>query len=187
MSFLSIWITFNKTEADYLFSSAGSYCIYQYDQKCPPGMLHGFIKWDDEGHEGKPNFNQALGTLPNGSYTYDTQIFYCCQNDSSWYEVIELPITSPFYLLPYKSSSQNSPECQRVKFARATLEYIRYDTEHNGNQDTFYGHHVFTDNTDNEGPKVYYCYYESKFGKFVSLWLRVVQHCAFTRPKIIKY
>ena len=123
-------------------------------------MLSGSIKWDDEG-KGPHNLNQALGTLPKGSYTYDTKIFYCCQNEGTWHDVIELPTASPFYLLPYKSSSQNLPECQRIKFARATLEYIRYDTEHSQNKDVFNGHHVFTD----EWPKVYYCYYESRFGK----------------------
>ena len=145
------------------FFFAGSYCIYRYGHKCPPGMLPGYIKWDDERH-GEENYNQALGTLPDGVYNSDTQIFYCCQNESTWYEVIELPITSPFYLLPHKSSSQTLPECQRVKFAWATLEYIRYDTEGTGDNDVFNGHHVFAD----KGLKVYYCYYESRCGKYLA-------------------
>ncbi|XP_028403904.1 uncharacterized protein LOC114526490 [Dendronephthya gigantea] len=137
----------------------GSYCIYQYGGTCPSGMVNGYIKWDDKS-ESEGNLNQNLGSLPEGKYDDNTKIFYCCQNQSSWHDVIELPNTSPFYLLPYKSRLQNFKECQRVKWAHATLEYITYDTENNNNQDEFVGHHILTDELRGM-PKVYYCYYES--------------------------
>jgi hypothetical protein len=127
--------------------------------KCPSGMVNGFIKWDDENDD---NRNQALGTLPRGNYTQDTLIFYCCQNQSTWYDVIQLPITSPFYLLPYKPSSQDSTECQRVRWALATLEYIQFDTEENNNEDDFHSYHVATDKQIGQ-PKIYYCYYQGRF------------------------
>ena len=125
-------------------------------------MVDGYIKWDDE-NQPQENRNQALGSLPRGNYTYDTVIYYCCQNQSTWYDVIELPTTSPFYLLPYKPRPQSSNECQRVKWALATLEYIRFDTEDDKNQDVFYGHHVDTDELKGR-PTVHYCYYESRSG-----------------------
>ncbi len=153
--------------------STGSYCIYQYGVKCPPGMVEGYIKWDDN-NPPQENRNQKLGSLPRGDYTYDTVIYYCCQNQSTWYDVIELPTTSPFYLLPYKPRSQYSTECQRVKWALPTLEYIRFDTEDDNNQDVFYGHHVDTDHDNPKGrPKVHYCYYESRSGS-LHLFTRIL-------------
>ena len=121
--------------------------------------LNGSVKWDDENHL---NRNQALGTLPHGDYTEDTVIFYCCQNQSTWHDVIELPTTSPFYLLPYQPPSHNSIKCQRVKWALATLEYIQFYTEDHHNQDMFHGHHVAINEGNDAQPMVYYCYYESR-------------------------
>ena len=117
-------------------------------------MFDGSIKWDDEDYQ---NRNYQSGILPDGTYGYHygtTTIEYCCQDEGYWFNSIELPVDRPFYLLPHKS-----PNCQRVKWALSSLEYIVYDTENDDNSDTFSGSHVFT-NKVKSLPKIYYCYYE---------------------------
>ena len=120
-------------------------------------MTEGSILWDDEDSN---NGNDKRGYLPDLNQGYsaqDTILHYCCQNQWKWYEAIELPTEKPFYLLPY--GSQN---CQRVKWAVSSLEYIIYDTEDTQpNWDQFNGHHVFTDEVKSL-PKIYYCYYEGR-------------------------
>ena len=111
----------------------------------------GYIKWDDEDSE---NTNNAGGTLPNGTFNYDTLIRYCCQDQGLWTNSIQLPVDKPFYLLPYSSKS-----CQRVRGAISTLDYIIFDTEDTINHDEFASSHVFT-NKDKNLPKIYYCYYK---------------------------
>ena len=99
-------------------------------------MKSGSIKWDDEDGTNK---NSKGGTLPNGTFDDDTLIVYCCQDQGRWSDSIELPLDKPFYLLPH-----NSRNCQRVKGAKTTLEYIIYDTENDNNYDDFSQSHVFT-------------------------------------------
>ena len=134
------------------FFPKGEYCIYKKNQ-CQPGMKEGFIKWDDEDYPNKDS-NDKYGTLPDGDYKdKDTQISYCCNDQGDWKQPIQLPINEPFYLLPHKTKN-----CQRVKGALSTLEYITYDTEEDNNHDDFHASHAYT--TGGKGlPKVYYCYY----------------------------
>ena len=113
-------------------------------------MKSGWVKWDDTNYKNK---NRNEGYLPDGSYNKDTTIYYCCQTEGHWYDVIELPVSQPFYLLT--SSSAGSPKCQMVKWAFSYLEYIVFDTEDDDNGDDKGGQHVFK-----EGDKLYYCYYE---------------------------
>ena len=122
--------------------------------QCPSGMKSGAIKWDDEDTS---NNNMHGGILPNGTFNrHETLIEYCCQDQGHWNDSIELPVDKPFYLLPY-----NSQNCQRVKGAISTLDYIIYDTEEDNNYDSFTSSHVFTDK--NKGlPKIFYCYYKGK-------------------------
>ena len=115
-------------------------------------MKEGYIKWDDE--DRAIENNEINGALPDGKYNDDTQIYYCCQNQGSWYNSIELPVDQPFYLLPFAKAN-----CQRVKWSLSTLEYITYDTEDSVNIDHFKEPHVFT-NKQQSLPKIYYCYYE---------------------------
>ena len=130
----------------------GSYCVYKKNQ-CPSGMKSGFIKWDDED---RLTVNMHAGILPDGTFDSNTKIFYCCQDQGRWSESIELPVDRPFYLLPHNSSN-----CQRVKGAVSTLEYITYDTENFANIDKLNGSHVFA--RENEyGLTIYYCYYVGK-------------------------
>jgi hypothetical protein len=116
-------------------------------------MNSGSIKWDNE--DGT-KMNSKDGTLPDGTFGDDTIIEYCCQDQGLWSDSIELPLDKPFYLLPHKFQN-----CQRVKEAKSTLEYIIYDTENDNNYDEFIQSHVFTNKVKNL-PKIYYCYYEGK-------------------------
>lgn len=140
-----------------LFFILGSYCIYRKHESCPQDMVEGSIFWDDEDNN---NLNHKGGSLPDldtGYFGTDTILYYCCQNQGEWYTPIELPTEKPFYLLPYESRN-----CQRVKWAISSLEYIIYDTEDNNNFDQFIGHHVFTDEFKSL-PKIFYCYYKGRF------------------------
>ena len=91
------------------------------------------------------------GVLPDGEYTKDTKLFYCCRTDGDKAEPISLPISSPFYLLAY-----NSSECQQVNGALATKEFIRFDNEDTGNKDAKSGTYPHAHGSLN----ISYCYYE---------------------------
>ena len=131
----------------------GSYCIYKNNQ-CSSGMKVGWIKWDDEDYGYRVNKNERDGILPDGVYDSNTKVYYCCEDRGEWSNSIELPINRPFYLLPHKSAN-----CQRVKWALSSLEYIVYDTEDYSNGDNFTDSHVFS-NEEKSLPKIYYCYYK---------------------------
>jgi len=132
----------------------GQYCIYKKD-KCPKGLSEGYIYFDDENHK---NINKKGGTLPDGEYNKDTKIFYCCRTDGDILKPITLPVMSPFYLMAY-----NTSECQRVKGALATEEFIRHDTEDTNNQDSMNGTHPFEEGKKNI--TIMYCYYEGKYNQ----------------------
>lgn len=101
--------------------------------------------------------NRFGGTLPDGIYDGDTEISFCCRIDGNKSSPIPLPISKPFYLLAYGSS-----ECQRVKGALVTEEFIQYDTEDTDNIDDWDGSHPDI-NTESDFPTITYCYYESKY------------------------
>ncbi|KAJ7370800.1 hypothetical protein OS493_029790 [Desmophyllum pertusum] len=65
---------------------------------------------------------------------------------------ILLPTKSPFFLLAYASA-----ECQMVKWAVASLEWIFYDTEHTNNADGSGG--AYPHEAGKKHPTIYYCYY----------------------------
>lgn len=124
-------------------------------------MNEGHISWDDlDGGKNKHD-----GVLPDGDYIKDgdTKIYYCCRDQGSWYDAITLPVRVPFFLLPHKSKN-----CQRVKWAMSTLEYITYDTEDDQNRDEFKDSYPYTENTQITLPTIYYCYYE---GMHCELWV----------------
>lgn len=93
------------------------------------------------------------GVLPDGVYNKDTKIFYCCRTDGNSTETISLPTMVPFYLMAF-----NRSECQQVKGAVATKEFIRYDNEDQGNKDELFGTHAYAIRNLIIG----YCYYEGK-------------------------
>ena len=161
----------------YMIFSPGSYCVYKKNN-CPVGMTSGSIKWDDEDSN---NQNWKNGTLPDGNFNDDTTIEYCCQDQGAWMRSIELPVDKPFYLLPHKSD-----ECQRVKGAISSLDYITYDTEESNNHDEFTGSHVYTVNGKGR-PKIYYCYYEGEVQYCLIVYKHIYTYNQSKRLKTINY
>jgi len=131
--------------------SLGQYCLFKKED-CPKGLKEGHVFWDDENDK---NINKKGGTLPDGKYDQDTLVYYCCKTDGDRYTPISLPVISPFYLKPF-----NTSECQRVKGAIATKEFIRFDTEDSGNKDRQNGSYPFGAGIANH--RLLYCYYESR-------------------------
>ena len=115
-------------------------------------MTSGFIKWDDED---KDNKNNRSGILPDGVYDYNTKIEFCCRTDGNKRDPISLPSQTPFFLLAYDSA-----ECQQVKWAVVSVEWIRFDNEDDGNKDGKGGTYPHGAGIDDH--KIHYCYYEGK-------------------------
>ena len=94
------------------------------------------------------------GVLPDGLYGPNTGILFCCRTDGRKSDPISLPVSKPFYLLAYGSF-----ECQQVKNASSTEEFIEYDSEDSDNKDYWGG--AFP-NIDGQTSymKITYCYYE---------------------------
>lgn len=132
---------------------AGQYCIYKKGV-CPKGLTEGFLLFDDENFK---NQNQMGGTLPDGVYNQDTKLFYCCRTDGDKKKPMSLPLVTPFYLMAF-----NSSECQLVKGALATQEYIQFDDEDELNKDTSNGTHPYEKGKLNV--TITYCYYEGECG-----------------------
>lgn len=104
---------------------------------CQAEFYQGWIKWDDEDDK---NRNLKSGTLPDGKYSVDTKIEYCCRGDGFTTNELILPTDSPFVL--FKAQDH----CQYVKGMNVREEHFRYDTE--------------DDDTNNQsGGSFYYCYY----------------------------
>lgn len=136
----------------------GTYCIYKGTYgNCPLDFTGGSVTWEDEDDH---NRNCHQGTLPLGSYYINqTTIFFCCRSDGPKAISINLPTTSPFYLLAHKYKS-----CQQVRLAVATSEWIYYDTEDdNGKRYNSIKPPAPYISEKKSGYKVYYCYYRSKF------------------------
>lgn len=128
----------------------GQYCIFKKGD-CPKGFREGYVFWDDENNK---NINKKGGTLPDGIYNQDTLIYYCCRGDGNKLHPVSLPINSPFYLKAF-----NTSDCQRVKGAIATEEYIRFDNEDVRNKDRQNGSYPYGSGIANH--KMSYCYYQS--------------------------
>ena len=118
-------------------------------------MASGFVKWDDENYN---NVNSKSGTLPDGVYDKDTRIEFCCRTDGDKKDPISLPTQKPFFLLAYDSA-----ECQQVKWAVATMEWIKFDTEDNNNTDNKGGVYPYSPASGNHvSYTIYYCYYQGE-------------------------
>ncbi|CAH3166652.1 unnamed protein product [Porites evermanni] len=129
---------------------SGKYCIYKKGGSCPINLTSGYIKWDDEDHN---NSNNKTGTLPDGVYDHNTKIEFCCRTDGDKNNPISLPTLKPFFLLAFDSA-----ECQQVKWAIVSVEWIRFDNEDTGNADDQGGSHPHGAGIDNH--KIHYCYYQ---------------------------
>ena len=117
---------------------------------CHTGLNEGWIKWDDEDDN---NRNIKSGSLPEGSYTRDTNIEYCCRTDGFAENEIHLPTSSPFFLL----KSQSSHQCQKVKDMEVNSEYFKWDTEDKNSSNDSGGSIPYGE--VGKDIKLYYCYY----------------------------
>ena len=115
----------------------------------------GTVYWDDESSS---NTNAKGGTLPGGldKSNGDTEIRFCCRTDGNKKEPIILPTELSFFLLAYGSN-----QCQMVKWAIATLEWIYFDTEDENNMD--HAAHTFPFDAGKKNPRIYYCYYRGQY------------------------
>lgn len=112
-------------------------------------MKSGYITWDDEDWFNK---NNKGGVLPDGVYDKNTKLYYCCRTDGNKTEPIELPTSKPFFLVAYESAA-----CQQVKWAQASSEWIRFDTEEDG--DGYGGAYPYGAGLNDH--TIHYCYYTS--------------------------
>lgn len=133
----------------------GNYCIYKKSTNCPTGLSPGWVLWDDENGQNGINLNVKNGSVPKGVYNRDTRVSFCCQTVGSIDDPIELPIDEPFYLIAYRSK-----RCQEVLKTIHTVEFIRFDTEHDKNHDNWGVTHPF--GVDSQPPEIYYCYYKGE-------------------------
>ena len=99
---------------------SGKCCVYKKGV-CPLWLSEGFLHWNDEDRN---NVNKDGGSLPEGVNGSDTRIFFCCRTDGDKSDPVPLRLSKPFYLLVYGSS-----DCQLVKGAITTSEYIIFDNE----------------------------------------------------------
>ncbi|XP_015773687.1 PREDICTED: uncharacterized protein LOC107351897, partial [Acropora digitifera] len=127
----------------------GQYCIYKKGSG-PECLNGGFVYWDDD--DTYLNKNRHSGTLPDGVYSVNTKIEFCCSTDGNNNKPVVLPAKKPFYLLAYKLR-----RCQMVKWAVSNLEWIYYDTEDRSNKDNRRG--AFPYDAAKQHPTIYYCYY----------------------------
>lgn len=137
-------------------------------------MHIGFVEWDDEN---SLNANSKGGTCPAGKYVGDnTEIRFCCRTDGNKREPIILPTKLPFFLLAYGSG-----ECQMVKWAIATSEWIYYDTEKVNNRDDRRWPYPY--NAETRHPTIHYCYYRGKYYRRIQQSQRDIHENAKTGGK----
>ena len=134
---------------------SAKYCVYKKGV-CPLGLSEGFLHWDDEDRN---NVNKDGGSLPEGVYGWDTRIFFCCRTDGDKSDPVPLSLSKPFYLLAYGSS-----DCQLVKGAITTTEYIIFDNEAKNNQNSSGGVHPYASSS-----LIYHCYYQGKLVFFTMI------------------
>ena len=124
---------------------------------CPPNTSAGFVYWDDDSFLGIANYNEKGGTLPDGAYDSNTQIEFCCRTDGDKKHPVSLPTSSPFYLLAYETA-----ECQQVKWAMATVEWILFDNEDVSNDDNQKGSYPYGAGINRRQHDIHYCYYQGE-------------------------
>ena len=112
-------------------------------------MATGNVKWDDEDFW---NLNQRGGEIPDGVYNKNTRIYYCCQKDGLKTIPISLPTSYPFFLMAYGSS-----QCQQVKWALASKEWLTIHAEDDTETSGRYPYGVTGDKST-----IHYCYYTCK-------------------------
>ena len=162
MQYLCSWTIIDQSETIssntsniFLIWPLGKYCIYKKGGSCPTNLSSGFAKWDDEDNN---NQNSMSGTLPDGVYDRDTRIEFCCRTDREKKDPISLPTLEPFFLLAYESA-----ECQQVKWAVVSVEWIRFDNEDLRNMDESGGAYPYDARRSvHSSYYIYYCYYQGE-------------------------
>ncbi|XP_048743296.1 uncharacterized protein LOC125656753 isoform X2 [Ostrea edulis] len=112
------------------------------------GFREGKVLWDDED---KRNSNRYGGTLPRGTYSQDTRIYYCCRNDGSFRKRIRLPTKTPFYLLRFRAP------CQRVQGMYVREETVHFDDEDSRNKNAAHGWYPM--GAGGRDHNLHYCFY----------------------------
>ena len=147
------YCTKTNTSKDYGISwPPGAYCIAKKGD-CPDGFdAPGHIKWDDEDDGNKNYFG---GVIPDGVYTHDTTIYYCCRSDGFPSNPITLPIQTYFAL--YRQSTDG---CQQVNHYKVLDEWIYWDDEDDSNTSGSGGSYPYQDNgPKSDNHKLHYCIY----------------------------
>eukprot|EP00161_Ancyromonas_sigmoides_P023931 TRINITY_DN75_c0_g1_i4.p2 TRINITY_DN75_c0_g1~~TRINITY_DN75_c0_g1_i4.p2 ORF type:complete len:4802 (-),score=2623.75 TRINITY_DN75_c0_g1_i4:194-14599(-) len=96
----------------------GSYCVYRKGGTCPAGFAEGSRTWDesDERHQ-----DNSQGTLCDGSYGADTRLEFCCRDDASPEDEVDLPWGVPFFLF------RKNGTCQEVNRTADTPGHVLWD------------------------------------------------------------
>ncbi|KAK3086754.1 hypothetical protein FSP39_022861 [Pinctada imbricata] len=105
------------------FWEAGCYCILRKGGKCPKGFSDGYVGMDDL--LGLEMFSSSNGSLPDGNYTKDTGLNFCCRNDSYAKAPIVLPKDDAFVLFMVNGSN----ECQTVRGMTSEVQYFAFDDD----------------------------------------------------------
>ena len=82
---------------------------------------------------------------------------------------ISLPLSQPFYLLAYGST-----DCQQVRGAKVTSEFVKWDDEDRMNRNANSLFVPFAVKKDRWNTKIFYCFYEfgeATFGHRISFSL----------------
>ena len=145
-----IKVSNNKNTIDHKWPR-GKYCIFQAGGSCPKGFRGGAIYWDDENHR---NGNKHGGTLPDGHYTANTLMYFCCRNDGSTATPIILPTNRPFILMP----TQRGRLCQSVFGMKVSRQWFHWDDENRRNRSYRRGFHPYDVGGKHDHTLVF-CYY----------------------------
>lgn len=79
------------------------------------GFHDGFVLLND--NDKKSTLGEASGTVPDGDFSTDTGLSFCCRGDGSVFEEITLPKDQSFVMF----MNQGETECQKVKGAAIFL------------------------------------------------------------------
>ena len=109
------------------------------------------------------------------------RISYCCSVLGSTQTPIDLPLTSPFYLIAY-----DSKVCQLVRGAQSSLEYIFYETEYSTfmTKNDYGGAHPYGVTRDPQGQMIFYCYYRREL-QFI-FWIKIAIIISFLHESTSK-
>ncbi|XP_031559864.1 uncharacterized protein LOC116296049, partial [Actinia tenebrosa] len=137
----------------YQYWPTGQYCIYGKPDK----QSYGWIEMYDDRQS---NFFSVWPFANQRYYHWAIRLYFFCQTSGNKKIPISLPITKPFYLLPY-----GSRDCQQVKWMVATTEWIKYHT-HDYSYSYYQKHGTVPNHKlgdwNHNGITMFYCYYESK-------------------------